>query len=93
MIVVAVFLIGLPLANAPGWPLAAFGLVLSGIPVYLVVVMETPWKIRPVFLDKWSGKKSHVCMYIYCCLLCLLIELITRHGNRLLNSKSARSLR
>ena len=60
MIVVSVSLILLPLAKGPGLTLAAFGVALTGVPVYVVFVMETPWRLRPVFLDKWSGEYQNV---------------------------------
>jgi L-type amino acid transporter 9 len=54
MVVVSVFLIFLPLTTAPGLSLAAFGIILSGVPVYFIFVMERPWKLRPAFLDTCS---------------------------------------
>ena len=56
MIIISICLIVLPLTKGPGWSLAAFGLVLCGVPVYLVFVMEKPWNIRPAFLNEFSGK-------------------------------------
>ena len=56
MVVVSVFLIFLPLTTAPGLSLAAFGIILSGVPVYFIFVMERPWKLRPAFLDTCSGQ-------------------------------------
>lgn len=56
MMLVALFLVVLPLVNGPGWTLVAFIIILSGVPVYIVFVMETPRKFRPVFLDRWSGQ-------------------------------------
>ena len=58
MIVVSVFLIALPLASDPGPSLIAFAIILSGAPVYVFLVMERPWKLRPAFLDTCSGEEQ-----------------------------------
>ena len=60
MIVVSVFLIALPLASDPGPSLIAFAIILSGAPVYVFLVMERPWKLRPAFLDTCSGEEQNV---------------------------------
>ena len=56
MVVVAVFLVVLPLFSEPVPSLTAFGVILLGIPVYIFVVMETPWRFRPKVFDRISGK-------------------------------------
>jgi L-type amino acid transporter 9 len=58
MLVVAVFLVLLPLLDKPVPTLTAFGVISLGAPVYLCFVMTTPWKIRPSVLDRWSGAFS-----------------------------------
>ena len=62
MIVVSVFLIALPLAYDPVPSLIAFAIILSGAPVYVFLVMERPWKLRPAFLDTCSGEEQN-CVY------------------------------
>ena len=59
MIVVSVFLMALPLASDPGPSLIAFAIILSGAPVYVFLVMERPWKLRPAFLDTCSGEEQN----------------------------------
>ena len=49
-------LIFLPLLKQPGPSLLAFGATLLGVPVYLFLVMEKPWKLRPKCLDQISGE-------------------------------------
>ena len=58
MLVVAVFLVLLPLLDKPVPTLTAFAVISLGAPVYLCFVMTTPWKIRPSVLDRWSGKMT-----------------------------------
>ena len=60
MIIISMCLIILPLTKGPGWSLAAFGLILCGVPVYIVFIMETPWNIKPAFLNEWSGKQRAI---------------------------------
>ena len=38
------------------------GVTLSAIPVYLIFVMEKPYKIRPKFMERLSG--MYVCVLI-----------------------------
>ena len=59
MIVVSLFLVIMPLASEPGPSFAAFAIILSGVPVYIFLVMETPWKLRPTFLDRCSGMSAN----------------------------------
>ena len=46
----------LPIIQQPVPSLAAFGVVLLGLPVYAFFVMETPWKLRPKIFDRISGE-------------------------------------
>ena len=55
MIVVSLFLVIMPLTSEPVPLFVAFAIILSGAPVYIFLVMETPWKLRPDFLDRCSG--------------------------------------
>lgn len=56
MVLAAVLLVVLPLLSEPVPSLTAFGVILLGIPVYIFVVMETPWRFRPKVFDKISGE-------------------------------------
>ena len=58
MVIVTVFLVVMPLLQNAVPQLIAFGGILLGIPVYFLVVMEEPWKLRPKILDKLSGMFS-----------------------------------
>ena len=58
MLAVSLFLVLLPVLARPGPSLAAFGMILLGIPVYVCLVMDTPFKIRPAFLDRLSGESG-----------------------------------
>ena len=55
MIVVSLFLVIMPLTSELGPSFLAFVVILSGVPVYIFLVMETPWKLRPTVLDQCSG--------------------------------------
>ena len=50
----SVYLIVLPVIQKPVPSLLAFGGVLLGVPVYVFLVMETPWKLRPKVFDRVS---------------------------------------
>ncbi len=66
MSVASVLLVVVPLWQEP-WPsLTAFGVMACGIPVYIVLVMEAPRRLRPKVLDTLSGKV--LCSY-FCFLL------------------------
>lgn len=56
MVVVSVFVILLPLTTSLGPSLSAFAIILCGAPVYVIFVMEKPWKLRPEFLNRYSGQ-------------------------------------
>lgn len=55
-IITSVFLITLPILQKPAPTLLALAVILLGIPVYVLFVMETPWRLRPKMLDKISSK-------------------------------------
>ena len=55
MVVVSVYLIVMPVLQEPVPSLSAFGVILLGVPVYLFLVMEIPWKLRPKVFDQISG--------------------------------------
>ena len=61
---VSVFLVLLPLFQEPKPILLALCTSLIGIPVYVFIVMETPWRLRPKILDRISSKlkPSITCM-------------------------------
>lgn len=88
-IISSVFLIILPTFQKPVPTLLAMTVILLGVPVYILFVMETPWRLRPKILDNLSSKLgvvsySLVPYYQYCqksmgastcrCVLCLLIK-------------------
>lgn len=50
------FLVFAPLLIAPIGPLAALAFLLLGVPVYFLLAMDSPWKIRPKTIDKLSSK-------------------------------------
>lgn len=56
MTLVSVVLIFVPLWEAPIPSLAAFAVMACGIPAFVAIVMETPRRYRPKFLDSLSGK-------------------------------------
>ena len=56
MLAVAVLLVILPVLVKPGPSLAALAMISLGVPVYVCLVMTSPWKLRPTILDQWSGK-------------------------------------
>ncbi len=49
------FVVFAPLLSAPIPPLIALGFMLVGVPVYFFLAMDSPWKLRPKFLDRLSG--------------------------------------
>ncbi|XP_064393081.1 b(0,+)-type amino acid transporter 1-like [Halichondria panicea] len=55
-IAASLFLTFLPLQQNPVPSLVAFGVMLLGLPVYFLVVMETPWRLRPRLLDVITKK-------------------------------------
>lgn len=60
MVVVFTFLVFLPLLLQPIPSLVAFSIILLGAPVYIFLIMEKPWRLRPKLLDTISGKVSQV---------------------------------
>ena len=55
MVVVAILLVVLPLWQDPIPQLLGFAGVLAGLPVYVVFVMEKPWRLKPRILDRFSN--------------------------------------
>jgi len=53
MLIAAVFLVILPLIEAPVDSIAAFGIILLGIPVYFIFIF--PYKYKPVAFSKFNG--------------------------------------
>ena len=56
MLLVAVFLVVVPLWQNPVPQLVAFGGILLGIPVYVVFVMEKPVRIKPKLFNRISSE-------------------------------------
>jgi hypothetical protein len=56
MLVVAVFLVVVPLWQNPVPQLVAFGGILLGVPAYVVFVMEKPVRVKPKLFDRISSK-------------------------------------
>ena len=54
MVFTCLYLVILPIFQKPVPSLTAFGVILLGVPVYIFLVMETPWRLRPKTLDKIS---------------------------------------
>ena len=52
----SVFLVVLPILQKPAPTLLALGTTLLGIPFYVFLVMETPYRLRPKILDRISSK-------------------------------------
>ena len=57
-LLVCLYLVILPVIQKPLPTLMAFGIILLGLPVYVFLVMETPWKLRPKILDRVSQSLS-----------------------------------
>ena len=53
MLIAAVFLVTLPLIEAPVDSLAAFGIIVLGIPVYFIFIF--PYKHKPAAFSKLNG--------------------------------------
>ena len=62
-ILVSIFLVLLPLFQEPKPTLLALGASLIGIPVYVFIVMETPWRLRPKMFDRISSKLKFLDIY------------------------------
>ena len=71
----SLFLVVLPILQKPRPTLLALSATFIGIPFYIFLVMETPRKLRPAFLDRISSKfKPNV--YV-CLLLCQVFAVCT----------------
>ena len=57
-LLVCLYLVVLPVIRKPVPTLMAFGTTLLGLPVYVCLVMETPWKLRPKLFDRVSQSFS-----------------------------------
>ena len=55
MVVFSFLLVVLPVVQEPLYSFLAFGAILLGVPVYIFLVMETPWKLRPRVIDRISS--------------------------------------
>ena len=55
MVVFSFLLVVLPVVQEPLPSFLAFGGILLGVPVYMFLVMETPWKLRPRVIDRISS--------------------------------------
>ena len=51
-----------PLFTDPIHPLIALAFVLLGVPVYIFLAMDSPWKFRPAIAEKLSGELTD-CAY------------------------------
>ena len=61
MLLAAVFLVILPLIEASVDSVAAFGIILLGIPVYFIFIF--PYKYKPAVLSKVNGMLKHKYSY------------------------------
>lgn len=55
MVVVSILLVVLPLWQDPVPQLLGFAGVLTGLPVYIVFVMEKPWRLKPRIINRFSN--------------------------------------
>ena len=55
---VCLYLVVLPVVQKPLPSLMAFGVILLGVPVYVFLVMETPWRLRPKVFNRISHSLS-----------------------------------
>ena len=58
MLLVAIFLVVLPLLRSPVPQLMALGGILLGVPFYIVFVMDKPIILKPRLFDALSSKLS-----------------------------------
>ena len=68
MLMGAVLLVILPLIEAPVDSVAAFGIILLGVPVYFIFIF--PYKFKPTIFSKVNGMYIHmkyVVMYLNKC--------------------------
>ena len=65
MLMGAVLLVILPLIEAPVDSVAAFGIILLGIPVYFIFIF--PYKFKPTIFSKVNGMYMYyeVCIVMY----------------------------
>ena len=69
---ILMFLLIIPVIISPGPAMIDLGVALTAIPVYLIFVMERPYKIRPKFIERLSG------MYVYLSyVLCMSFDSIS----------------
>ena len=61
MLLAAILLVILPLIEEPVDSVAAFGIILLGIPVYFIFIF--PYKCKPIIFFKANG--MYVFMYVY----------------------------
>ena len=61
MLLAAVLLVILPLIEAPVDSVAAFGIIILGIPVYFIFIF--PYKYKPALFSKANGMYNM--LYIY----------------------------
>ena len=55
MVVLSFLLVLLPVIKEPVPSFIAFGAILLGVPVYIFIVMESPWRLRPKIFDRISS--------------------------------------
>jgi len=58
---IVTLLLVIPLVQSPGPALINLSVTVSSIPVFFIFVMERPYKIRPKFLDRLSGRSIQLC--------------------------------
>ena len=58
MVCVSLFLLIMPAIQSPILPLVSVATMLTAVPVYVLFVMEKPWKLRPEFVERLSGKSK-----------------------------------
>ena len=69
MVLVSVFLLVLPLSVQVVPSVTGFGIILMGLPIYILFVMDTPCRLRPKIFDRISGED---CIYTPIDILCWL---------------------
>ena len=74
MLLAAVLLVILPLIEAPVDSVAAFGIILLGVPVYFIFVF--PYKCKPALFSKANG------MYVHMLLMHVKVRLTYIRMNR-----------
>ncbi len=56
MLCVCMFLLIVPVIQYPERPVVSLAVMLSAVPVYVLLVMEKPFKLRPKFVDALNGE-------------------------------------